>query len=376
MLLWIGFALLTAAVVAALLAPLTRERRAALDPAAADLAVYRDQLAEIESEAKRGLLPEADVAGARVEIARRILSRADAGSHEHAASPHAPEARRDRTVFLALAALIPLATVAGYLVLGSPALPDRPLSARLETPIEQASVGDLIARVEERLRQKPDDGQGWDVVAPIYLRLERYGDAAHAYAEANRLLGENVRRLAGFAEATLLASNGVVNDDVRRAAGRILELEPNNPEARIWIGLGKEQDGDLPGAIADYKGLLGVAPADAAWRKSVEDRIALLSDRLAGKPEPKPGDEAGRIAAMTPDEQAKMIGQMVDNLAQRLKENGRDLPGWLKLVRAYKVLGREADATAALGEARRAFAGDTQSLAALDELAKSLGLGS
>ncbi len=79
---------------------------------------------------------------------------------------------------------------------------------------------------------------------------------------------------------------------------------------------------------------------------------------------------------MSPEERAKTIDGMVAGLAERLKRDGKDLGGWLKLVRAYKVLGRDKDAMSALGEARRTFEGDRESLAALDELAKSLGLGS
>src|SRR5690606_8684079 len=111
----------------------------------------------------------------------------------------------------------------------------------------QSNVGELIARVEERLRAHPEDGQGWDVIAPVYLRLQRYADAAHAFAEANRLQGESVRRLLGFAEATMLANNGIVTEPVRRATLRVLELDPDRIDVKVWLALAKEQDGDLPG---------------------------------------------------------------------------------------------------------------------------------
>jgi cytochrome c-type biogenesis protein CcmH len=396
MLLWIGFALLTAAVVAALMAPLRRELDGPLEAGAADLAVYRDQLAEIEAEHQRGLFSEAEVEGARVEVARRLIKRADDEDATSARPSVAPAGvpPLPRTVFYAIAGLIPAFSVAAYLVLGAPALPSRPFAARLDSPAEQASVAELVARVEARLKEHPEDGQGWDVIAPVYLRLERYGDAARAYAQANTILGETAKRLLGFAEAGLLASNGVVTEDVRRAAERILVLEPDRPEARLWLALAKEQDGDLAGAIADYNGILAGSAPDAPWRKPVNDRLELLSRQLAAEPAPRaqgprdgqaaaaaqatgpaPADVA-RVEQMSPAERSEFIGRMVEGLAERLKQDGNDLPGWLRLVQAYKVLGRNGEAVAALGEARRHFEGDQKSLQELEQLAKSLGLGS
>jgi cytochrome c-type biogenesis protein CcmH len=281
-------------------------------------------------------------------------------------------------------------------LVGTPQLASRPFAAKQGAPVEQASVGDLIGRVEERLREHPEDGKGWEVIAPVYLRLERYGDAAHAFAQANRILGESADRLVGFAEATLLANNGVVTEDVRRAAERTLALAPGHAEAQLWLALAKEQDGDLAGAIAAYEGLVSSAPADAPWRETVAERIEEIKKRLAGGPE-KPGadaakasaraepppaaggpnaDDVARVGKMSPDERSAFIAQMVDGLAARLKSDGRDLPGWLKLARAYKVLGRESDAAAALKDARAQFEGDQKSLAEIDQMAKSLGLGS
>jgi cytochrome c-type biogenesis protein CcmH len=234
---------------------------------------------------------------------------------------------------------------------------------------------ELVARVEERLRAQPDDGKGWDVIAPVYLRLQRYGDAAFAFSEANRLLGVSVKRLLGFAEARLLQENGVAGEDVRRASEKILELEPQRHEARIWLTLAKEQDGDLAGAVKDYKAILSEASADEPWRSAIAERVDRLEKRIAGVPEAPSGD-ATKAPDAKEDEQAQMIAAMVDRLAQRLKTDGRDLEGWLKLMRAYKVLGRDADAVAALGEARRNFAGDAASLSEIDTFAKGLGLGS
>lgn len=286
MLLWLCFALLTAAVVGLLLQPLRRAPATVMEPAAADLAVYRDQLRELDAERDRGLIIESEIENARAEVARRLIKRAEAEAESGpgAATTAAAEtlAARARNAYAAVAVMIPLVGIALYLLTGSPHLSAHPFAERRTAEAGQSSVIELISRVEERLREHPEDGKGWDVIAPIYLRLGRFADSAHAFAEANRLEGESVRRLLGFAEATLLAGNGIVTEPVRRAALRVLELEPARKEVRVWLVLAKEQDGDLAGAAADYREILETAPADAPWRSAVSERLALITKKLGG----------------------------------------------------------------------------------------------
>jgi cytochrome c-type biogenesis protein CcmH len=377
MLLWITFAVLTATVLAAVLAPLGRARRATATADAGALEVYRDQLSELESERARGLIEESDAAAARTEIARRLLASA-AEADRIPAAPATPSSQR--SLAAGIAVLVPLLALGVYLTYGSPGLPDYPHAARSQVALENAQIGELVAKVEARLREHPEDGEGWDVIAPVYLRLGRLRDATDAFAHAVRLKGESVKRLAGLAEASVLAADGVVTEDARLAYEKILKLEPGRPEARFWLALAKEQDGKLAEAVADYKAMLAQAPADATWRAAVEQRIAEVSQRLSGaQPAPLRGPSTEDMAAaekLAPADRARMIAGMVEGLAQRLKRDGRDLAGWLRLVNAYVVLGRKDDALTALADARKTFGGDEKALSELAALANRLGLGS
>ncbi|MGE0851163.1 MAG: c-type cytochrome biogenesis protein CcmI [Hyphomicrobiaceae bacterium] len=386
MLLWIAFALLTSAVLAAVLGPLVRAPRTRPEAEAGALAVYRDQLREIEAERTRGLLEESDAAAARVEVSRRLL--ASAGEAEARPGDGADGGAlgvqtplRLSPVLLAVAVLFPVLTLGLYLSYGSPGVPSHPIAGRGEASLEQARIGELIAKVETRLREHPEDAAGWDVIAPVYLKLGRFQEAAAAYANAARLDGETPRRLAGFAEASVLAADGIVTEQARLAYEKIARLEPARPEPRFWLALAKEQDGRLADALADYKALLADAPADAAWRPAVEGRIGDVSRRLAasqGGQETR-GPTASDVAAaekLAPEDRSRMIAAMVDSLAERLQRDGRDLAGWLRLVNAYAVLDRKDEARAALAKARSHFPGDEQALARLSALAQSLGLGS
>jgi len=207
-----------------------------------------------------------------------------------------------------------------------------------------------------------------------------------------RLLGESGKRLAGFAEASVLAGNGVVGEAARRAWQKVLAGDAKRIDARFWLAVAREQDGDAKGAIDAYTALIADLPAEGRWREAVEGRLVAAARRVgqsapATQPAPATEPAAGEgprptpeqieaMRNMSPADRENVIAAMVEGLAQRLKENGNDLGGWARLVRAYKMMGRAGDATNALGEARRQFAGDQTSLAVLDALAQSLGLGS
>src|SRR6185503_19827950 len=180
MLLWIAFAVMTAAVLAAVLLPLARPARPQAAEASGALAVYRHQLDEIEAERARGLVNDREAAAAKTDVSRRLLATADELDRPAQASGSIPESRH-ALVVLATAALIPLLTLALYLTYGSPGLRSFPVAERGQLPLERAQIDDLIARVETRLREHPEDGDGWDVIAPVYYKLQRFGDAANAY---------------------------------------------------------------------------------------------------------------------------------------------------------------------------------------------------
>ncbi|MBL8564727.1 MAG: c-type cytochrome biogenesis protein CcmI [Hyphomicrobiaceae bacterium] len=415
MLLWIGFAVLTGGVIAALLRPLARKASDAVDAGTADLGVYREQLGAIEAEKDRGLLDSSEVEAARTELARRLLRAAESAASDSASPPPRDSGRSSRigNLTFILAALVPLATVGIYVTLGSPQMAGQPHSERLKAASNTKSVDELVGLVEARLRQQPDDVQGWEVLAPVYVRAGRFRDAAVAYRNSIRLAGETPRRLSGLAEALILAENGLVVPEARGALQRLKAIEPERPEARFWMAIAREQDGDVKGAIADLEDMLKTAQPDASWRQLVEGHVAELKAKGSGDqtaasrpPQPMPsvprsedapagvtapsrgegpagasgggpsGADIEAASRMSAGERAQMIEKMVAGLSARLEKDGRDLDGWMKLVRAYKVMGRDGDARAAFERAKKGLAGDEASLKSLDDLARSLGLGS
>jgi cytochrome c-type biogenesis protein CcmH len=406
MLLWLVLAVMTAAVVGLLLHPLLAPGDRAAEAAEGSTAVYRDQLAEIDAEAARGLIGPNEAEAARREIARRLIASDTQSSGRSVAAVARGAASSKLTsrliprVAATIGLLVPIVALATYLQTGAPGLPAQPIAARRPPPpAANPELAKLIGAVEARLKENPEDGRGWDAIAPVYLRLARYAEAADAYGRANRLLGETPKRLAGLAESLISAEQGSrVGPEARAALTRLLQLEPGQVQARFWLAYGKEQDGDLEAAASDYDKLLADAPSDASWRGMVEERRQVVRSALAGwgssaspskegtgkagENSPPGASTAGPTAAdvaaaerMSAGERQAMIDGMVNGLSARLEKDGRDLAGWERLIRALMVLGRKDDAVAALGRARQALADEPKALAALADLGKSLGLG-
>ncbi|MFW6077264.1 MAG: c-type cytochrome biogenesis protein CcmI [Hyphomicrobiales bacterium] len=373
MLLWITFAVMTAAVLAALLWPVYRGTglpdgvEAGLGDA--ELAVYRDQLAEIDRDVARGLIDPAEAEATRNEVSRRMLAAArpdDAGPVRSS-----PGARR---AALATALVgIPVIALSAYLAFGRPDLPGLPQAERMATAVERSDHAAMLAQVEAHLAENPRDAQGWLVLAPAYRGMGRYGDAAEAFARALELVPAEPGLLTDFGEALVMAEEGLVTARARDAFQQALALEPGNAKALFYSALADRQDGRHEEALATWQGMLESAPADAPWRPAVERQLETLELEMSGAPQLSEADVASARDLEKADREA-MIRGMVDGLAQRLEQDGDDLQGWLRLANARVVLGERDAAVAALRSAEQQFSGDADSLQRIAEARTALGL--
>jgi len=362
MMLWFALALMTGAAMAAIAWPLTRQARALRS--GSDLAVYRDQLDEIRRDHASGRIGDSEAEAAQVEVSRRLLAAADAEAAEANVAPAPPMQRR--AVATAALLVVSFGTALTYLSLGSPTLPGQPLASREQNQ----SIEALIAQVESHLARNPNDGRGWEVIAPIYLRIGRIDDAIKARRNALSLNGETSERQAGLGEALVAASDGKLTPEARKAFERAAELDAGNIKARYFIGVAAEQDGRPAAAAEIWRAMLAGAPADAPWVDFIRQEVTRVT---GGSPGPREEDVAA-ASQLAPEQQIAMVQAMVARLAERLNRDGSDLEGWLRLVRSYMVLGDRDKALAAVGEARRALASQPDKLRQIDELVKGLGL--
>lgn len=372
MTLWIAMAVLAAAASLCVLVPLYRGRAGALRMAEQEVSVYRDQLQEVDRDLERGVIASAEAEAARTEIARRLIRADDAGRSAPALTS-GDGARR--VAGMAAVVAMPLLALGLYVSLGSPDMPDEPLAARLAAPPDHQDMAVLLARVEQHLAANPDDTRGWQVVAPVYVRLGRNDDAAVAFGNIVRLLGSNVETEGDLGEAIVRANQGLVTADARAAFVRAADSDPKDIRARFYLALADAQAGRRDAAVAALTALIAEAPAGATWADGIRQVLAELE---AGPPvslEPGPTAEDVQAAAgMDADDRNAMIEGMVAQLSERLQSEPNDAEGWARLVRSYMVLGRQDDARAALEEARSALAGAADKLALVEDEARATGL--
>jgi cytochrome c-type biogenesis protein CcmH len=366
MMLWFVFALMTVAAVFAVLWPLSRGNRPQND--GSEAAVYRDQLAEVDRDVSAGLINLPEAAAARVEISRRLLATADHGREP----PSASNIRLRRAVALIALIGLPVAAVGFYYPLGSPGLADFPVAQRTRAPDGTQSLDKLVAQVEQHLASNPTDGRGWSVLAPVLARLGRLDEAVRAFRNSITYNGESSERRADLGEALVAAAGGVVTADAKAEFDRAIALNADELKASYYLGLAAEQDGRASEAANLWRAMLAKAPPEAAWRPLVQAALARVG---GGSPPPALSQETMAAAnGMSDADRSAMIRGMVDRLATRLKQNGDDVEGWLRLVRAYMVMGDADRAKGASSDARRAVASDPERLRQLNEGLKNLGL--
>ena len=365
MTLWFVFALMTAAAIFAVLWPLSRGGRPPSE--GSEAAVYKDQLGEIERDVAAGLIGSSEAEAARVEISRRLLAARDIQDSPLIASN--TRLRRSAAI-LALVGL-PIVAVAIYLPLGSPRLGDFPLAQRARAPDVAQPFENMVAQVEAHLEKNPTDGRGWNVLAPVLARLGRYDEAVRAFRNSITYNGDSSERRSDLGEALAAAAGGVVTAEAKAEFERAIALNADEVKASYFLGLAAEQDGRGSEAASIWRAMLAKAPPEAPWRPLVQAALV----RVGGAPAPALSKEAMAAAKdMNEADRGEMIRGMVERLATRLKQDGGDVEGWLRLVRAYMVMGDRDKAKSALGDARQAVANDAERLRQLNEGLKTLGL--
>lgn len=382
MVVWLSFSVLLVLTLVVLARPLLRSSPGEVG-GGEDVAVYADQLREVDSDEARGLIETADAATARNEIARRLLRA------KRAQKTLTMSSRRAVIAMGLLVVFVPAFTFGAYTVFGSPYYGDQPLAARLQ-PVTPDELERMLAVAERRLADNPEDGIGWASIAPVYQRLNRFQEAAEAYAKANGLLGEEAGRLSGQAESLTFANAGEVTEEAKALFEKALEMEPGALRPSIFLAIAARQAGDFNEAGERWRTLLatsnGTEPwlqiANAEFMRMGGDNPAVSRDLSPPQQAPAPSapgqaspeaparpsaegaplsgptaDQVAAAAALPEEAQQAMVDNMVSRLANRLSSDGGSVEEWARLINAYRVLGREDDAKAAFESA----------LASLDE---------
>lgn len=358
MVIWIILLAMTAAAVMAVLWPLSRHY-AVTRQADPDTRFYREQIAEIERDQARGVLMPSEAEAAKAEAGRRLL-RATGLHGEAYAAVGEPALRRRRAASTLALSIIPILALATYEIYGSPQAPTQAPAAQIAQQAGNIDLMAAVAQIESHLAKNPQDGRGWEVIAPVYIRMGRMDDAVKAYQAAVRYQPPNADRLANLGEVMVMAKDGLVSAEAQAAFEQAVKLDSSSPKARFYLARAAVQDGQIDKAKTAYAQLLASSPPDAPWVDAVKQELAALDAPASQGGENRIGPEA--------------IAGMVAGLASRLEAQGGTAEEWARLMRSYAVLGQRDKAMAAARRAREALAQDSAALKTIDTMAQELKL--
>lgn len=413
MTIWIVLGALTALVAGYVLWPILRNARSAdadtnedrladmdEDELQRDLAVYRDQLAEIGRDIERGVLTEGQADAARTEVQRRILATDQRIAKRHQSGEAANRVSRLRPAVAIFTLLLFAGGIGLYLDLGRPDLRDRPIASRTDEIMaaRQASDNDAnrnaalnraVQDLSNRLLENPDDLKGWELLGASLMALGRPEEAQTAYLEAVKQSGRDGDYLAMYAESVIRTNNGQVNTIARGALEEAAKSGSTDPRIQYFLGLADAQNGNVAAAVDRWISLVNGAPSDAGWLPMVlarieeaalaqgidiTGRITVTPPMASNAPGGPSREDMEAAAEITPEERQEMILGMVSQLADKLAENPQDPEGWARLMRAYMVIGQPDQAKQAYDTARQEFAGNTALLTRFAGLADELGI--
>ena len=296
---------------------------------------FRLVLAGIDADLAAGKLAEAEATAAKAELAREVIrARAEAGRDNGSAR----ELGRAPLIggIVAIAAL----TLGLYAMLGSPDLPGQPLAGRSDVAAQQLDLDTAVARIEQQLTANPDDVRGWTVIAPVYLEMGRYADAANAYRRVIELDGATPDLQTSLAEALMLAAGGEGSPEAMELLRSAAASDPQHVRSRLYFAAELMRLQDYPAAAQAWEETIALSNGDEPWLPAARQGLAVAQN----------GGTAPAAAG-----EAEMIGQMVSGLAQRLAAEGGSVEEWTRLVRAYLVLGDIEAAQAAYDDAVAAW---------------------
>lgn len=324
---------------------------ASADPASR---LYRRQLAEIDELAERGLIAEEERKGAHAEAARRLLAAADAPAAEWSTDP------KGRAGVLLAGIAAPALALGLYIALGSPGMADQPYEKRVTAwrngPLEQLTPPQIAAVLRKVTAERPNDAEGLRLLAMAEAASEDFPGAVRALRRAVQLAPERAELWRTLGEAHVFQAGGKVDPAAEAAFREALRLDPGDIGARFYLAQAAAEAGRGPQAAAEFQALLAQLPAGDERRPMVEAALAKAQGRQAPR--------------MDPDQMA-MIRGMVESLATRLEQTPDDPDGWVRLVRAYAVLGDIRMRDEAYATARARYAGQTKVLQDLDLAARA-----
>lgn len=361
---WIAAAVMVGVALMMLIAPLVRRRRVTAPARTAyDVAVFKDQLREVDKDLERGLLDDTQATAARTEIKRRLLQVAGEDTQEVAHKPGGA-VTSNLLMVVVLALLVPAGALGLYRTVGTPGAADLPLAGRTDPAMkaakEKAEVNRLLNQLEQRMEEMPDDVRGWRLLAQTYQSRQRFADAAQAASRVVTLTDRAPEALSAYGEALTMANKFTITPIAYAVFSEAYRKDPTESRAAYYIGLYEAQNENFAKARDVWTALAKRSDPDAPWMGLLSEQLSRMAEKMGIAPSPQvaapsaPGPSAADVKAsqsMSGQDRDAMIRSMVQRLADKLKADPNDREGWLRLSRAYDVLGEAKKAIEARAKA-------------------------
>ena len=274
---WISGAALATLALVLLLRPLLFRRRAApLSRRDANLSIYRDELRELDADLAEGKLTAADHARSRAELEARLL--ADVAAPEAEVPASRPVGRR---LVLGLIGVVPLFAAALYLAVGNPAAL-APGSDPHAFDSQQLTA--LVDRLAARMRENPDDAEGWRLLGRSYAALGRFPESLDAYAKAVERKPRDADLLADMADVLATTRSERLQGEPEKLVMRALEIDPQNLKALALAGTAAFERKDFNSAARYWQRMLPLVPPESEDARSIQANIAEAQSQLKSGP--------------------------------------------------------------------------------------------
>jgi cytochrome c-type biogenesis protein CcmH len=322
MLLWTLVGCLTIAALLPVLWPLLMRRASVPSEAGADplVAVYRDRQREIERERAAGRLTADEARTALDELVAQMARELPEESAPAATTQQSTGSVAARGAAIAIALLVPAASLMMYLALGTPELATDEITVA-DDEIDARKLDQMIADLERRVQGNPEDGEAWMMLAGARKFRGQPAEANQAFEEALRRVPPSARLLAEFAESLAITRDGRFDGRPFALLEQALRLDPDDPKAIALMGAAQFQAGNLAAARGHLKRLLDSMPPDQQQRDALRDVLARIDARIAagdGAPSPADATPASR-AATTGAEALSGRVELDPALAERAK---------------------------------------------------------
>lgn len=353
---WVLIALMVFSAMGFICMPMLRTSLSSKSELDSEQTLYKARISEIDKDIELGRLDEASAIAAKSEEARRLIKVSENSKATLTSST-------SRVPVLLAALSLPLVSIPLYYNFGSPQI-----GITQESDIQPA-ITDLVKVAEKRLSKNPDDVRGWNVLAPVYVRLKRYEDAINAYQNILRLEGRKPESILKLVDVYIEKQQGHIDDTAKALIDETLSIDNDNLIAKFYTGIAELQNGNKEETRRIWTGIVDSAKGDEDWLPVIKKRLAELTDSSQASPLPKLDNDTVKAAeAMAPEDRAAMIVQMVSNLAQKLEEKPNDKQGWERLIRSYMTLGKTKEALLALEKASEQYSDDENFISLLKQL--------